>query len=392
VVLPFANLSADMSDDYFADGMAEEITTALSRCGSLFVIARNSAFTYKGKAVDVRAVGRDLGVRYVLEGSVRRSNRRLRFTGQLIDAATGTHLWAERFEGEVVELFDLQDRFTANVVAAIEPRLQLAEIRRLRNKPAASLEAYDLLLRAQAHEYEFTSESLDSALACLQQALSMDPDYSPAMALAAYCYAERRNQGWASNVDSEAAEGLRLITRALSSGQEDANVMWMASYAVWRLEQDARRARELAYHSLQLNPNSAIALAIAAWTEAFMANTAKAIELCAYAERLSPRDPRSWMISTSLGVAYFIERRFAEAVTCFEKAVLHNPRFTIALRDLASSYAMLGETDRASATLRQVLRIEPTLTISKLRARNRFYDEYSAPAFLEGLRLAGLPD
>src|SRR5712671_4008677 len=178
-VLPFTNISGDPEQDYFADGMAEEILTALSRCKSLFVIARNSSFTYKGKPVDVRQVGRELGVRYVLEGSVRRGANRLRFTAQLIDAASGAHIWADRFEGEVSDVFELQDRFTESIVAAIEPNLQLAEIERLKNKPAANLDAYDLMLRAQQLEYEFTEESLTAALACLTQALIIDPCYAP---------------------------------------------------------------------------------------------------------------------------------------------------------------------------------------------------------------------
>ena len=176
-VLPFTNMSGDPEQEYFADGMAEEIITALSRCSWLFVIARNSSFTYKGKAVDVRQVGRELGVRYVLEGSVRRGGDRLRFTGQLIEATSGTHIWADRFEGEMSDVFELQDRITESVVAAIEPKLQLAEIERLKHKPHSNLDAYDLLLRAQQLEYEFTEESLTAALRYLKQALTIDPSY-----------------------------------------------------------------------------------------------------------------------------------------------------------------------------------------------------------------------
>jgi TolB-like protein len=391
-VLPFANMSGDPEQEYFADGMAEEIITALSRCSWLFVVARNSSFTYKGRSVDVRQIGQELGVRYVIEGSVRRSNDRLRFTGQLIDASTGAHIWADRFDGQVGEVFDLQDRFTESIVAAIEPRLELAEIERLKHRPAANLDAYDLLLRAQALEYEFTRESLEAALKFLKEALAIDPSFAPAMALAAYCHAERRNQGWALDLDAEAAEGLALVSRAVERGRENANVMWMAAYAVWRLAQDAQRAREFAYLSLQLNPNSAIALAIAAWTEASLANTAKAFELCRRAERLSPRDPRGWMIATSSGIAHFIEGSYGEAAVCFQKALVHNPRFTIALRDLAASYAMLGDTAKAAAVIQELLKIEPGLTLSKVRARTRLYDEGPSKAFAEGLRIAGLPE
>src|ERR1700676_10869 len=187
-ILPFDNLSGDPEQDYFADGMAEEVITALSRCKWLFVIARNSSFTYKGKSVDIRQIGRELGVRYVLEGSVRRGGNRLRFTGRLVDAMSGVHIWADRFDGETSDVFALQDRFTESIVAAIEPNLQLAEIERVRNKPAVCLDAYDLLLRAQRLEYDFTEESLAAALRCLKEALAIDPSYAPALGLAAYCY------------------------------------------------------------------------------------------------------------------------------------------------------------------------------------------------------------
>ena len=244
--------------------MADDIITALSRRNWLFVIARNSSFTYKGKAVDVRQVGRELGVRYVLEGSVRRSGNRLRFVGQLIDAASGANIWADRFQGETSDVFDLQDRMTESVVAAIEPNLQRAEVERLKQKPAASLSAYELLLRAQQLEYEFTQQSVAEAILCLERALALDPSYAPAMALAAYCYAQRRHQVWARDIAGEAVEGLRLALRAIDLGKDDSNVLWMAAYAVRHLATDAHRAKQLVDRSLQLNPNSAIALAIAA--------------------------------------------------------------------------------------------------------------------------------
>jgi TolB-like protein len=234
-VLPFDNLSGDREQEYFADGMAEEIITALSRCNWLFVISRNSSFTYKGKFADPQRVGRELGVRYVLQGSVRRSGNRLRFGGQLIDAISRAQIWAERFDGDTSDVFDLQDRFTQSVVAAIEPRLQFAEIERIQCKRIENLDAYDLLLRAQKLEYEFNEEGLDGALRCLNTALSIDSDYAPAMSLAALCYAERRIQGWAQDLNAEMTEGLRLASRAVELGYDDANVLWMCAWAYWRL-------------------------------------------------------------------------------------------------------------------------------------------------------------
>jgi len=198
-ILPFTNMSGDPEQDYFADGMADEIITALSRCSWLLVIARNSSFTYKGRTVDVRDVGRELGARYTLEGSVRRAGKRLRFTAQLVDTSSGLHVWADRFEGEMDDVFSLQDRITESVVAAIEPKVQFAEIERVKHKPAANLDAYDLFLRALRLEYEFTEQSLAAALICLKQAIAIDPTYAPALALAAYCCVERRVQGWAKD-------------------------------------------------------------------------------------------------------------------------------------------------------------------------------------------------
>jgi TolB-like protein len=392
-VLPFTNMSGDPEQDYFADGMAEEIITALSRCGSLFVIARNSSFTYRGKSVDVRQIGRELGVRYVLEGSVRRSGDRLRFTGQLIDAASGGHIWADRFEGSKADIFGLQDQITERVVAAIEPKLQLAEIKRLRHKSAINFDAYDLLLRAQQLEYQFTKDSLAEALRYLGRALAIDPAYAPALAQTAFCYAERRDQGWATDQAWEADEGLRLAADAVELGKDDGNVFWMAAFAVLRLQMDARRAQELANRSLELNPNSAVAMSVAGRIEASLGNTDKALELLLRAERLSPRDPRGWFI-TGGGTAYtyFQAGRYAEAVAAAERALIQNPRFTVALRNLAASLIRLGHIDGAAAAMRELRAIEPQLTLSKLRGRMMNVDERLWADYSAALRLAGLPD
>ncbi len=336
-VLPFTNMSADPEQEYFADGVAEEVITALSRCNWLFVIARNSSFTYKGKTVDIRQVGRELGVRYVLVGSVRRSGSRLRSTGQLIDATSGANIWADRFEGETSDVFDLQDRMTESVVAAIEPNLQRAEIERLKQKPTASLGAYELLLRAQQLEYQFNQQSLAEAILCLERALALDPSYAQAMALAAYCYAERRHQAWARDPAGEAAEGLRLASRAIDLGKDDSNVLWMAAFTVRHLAMDAHRAKQLADRSLQLNPNSAIALAISAWIEVGIGNFARALELARRAERLSPRDPRGWFMATVAGLAHFHAGQFEQAEADLKRALVQNSRFATALRVLAAS-------------------------------------------------------
>ena len=391
-VLPFTNMGRDPEQEYFADGVAEEIITALSRCNWLFVIARNSSFTYKGKAVDIRQVGRELGVRYVLEGSVRRSGNRLRFMGQLIDATTGAHIWADRFEGEMSDVFDLQDRITESVVTAIEPNLQRAEIERLKRKPASNLDAYDLMLRAQQLEYEFTEQSLAEAVRYLEQALMLDPDYAAAMALAANCYGERAFQGWARDAAAETAKGLHLATHALELGQDDGNVLWMVAHATLRLAMDRERAKELAYSSLALNPNSAIAMTIAGLTEAMSGYPGKAIELLRRAQRLSPRDPRGWLTAAALSLAYLTEGQFEEAASSAKRSLMHNPRFGAPLQVLAASLAKLGQREKADAAIQQLLKIEPQLSLSRLRARLMFMDERVWVLFSEGLRLAGMPD
>jgi TolB-like protein/Tfp pilus assembly protein PilF len=391
-VLPFVNMSGCSEQDYFADGMAEEIITALSRCAWLFVIARNSSFTYRGRTVDVRQVGRELGVRYVIEGSVRRSGTRLRFAGQLVDTTTGAHIWADRFDGELSDVFELQDRFTESVVAAIGPQLQLAEIERLRHKPAAHLNAYDLLLRAQQLEYEFTPDSLAAAVENLKQALAIDPYYAPAMALCAYCHTERIQQGWAREMAKEVAQAVRLAARAVEFARGDGNVLWMSAYAVWNVAMDTARARELADCSLESNPNSAMALTCLAWIETCGANPKKGMQLFQRAARLSPRDPRGWFTSTGLGAAHYLEGQFDEAALYAQRALLQNPRSALALRLRAASLAQQGDGDKAAAVMREILEIEPELTLTKLRARLMFLSDWCWSRYAAGLRGAGMPD
>jgi TolB-like protein/Tfp pilus assembly protein PilF len=393
-VLPFVNLSDDPQQEYFADGMAEEIITALSRCGWLFVIARNSSFTYKGKAVDVREVGRELGVRYVLEGSVRRGGDRLRFTAQLIEADSGSHIWADRFEGDLRDVFELQDRITESVVGAIEPQLQRAEIERLKQKPAANLDAYDLLLRAQQQEYLYTEESLTEAIGLAKQALAIDPDYARAMAFAAHCYGLRVGQGWTLDFEHDSTEGLRFAQRAIEIEQNDANVSWMAAWAIWNLRGDAMRARELFARSLSLNSNSAMALTFYGMTEGFQGHTDVAVEMVERGRRLSPRDPRGWMSSLAMAVTCNAAGRFAECAAWAERALVQNPRAASALRNLAAALIGLGRREEAVEAVNELLRIDPTITISGLRVRAPFHitNEKYWNRYMSQLREAGLPE
>jgi TolB-like protein/class 3 adenylate cyclase len=391
-VLPFINMSGDPDQAYFADGMAEEIITSLSRCGWLFVISRNSSFTYRGKTVDVRQVGRELGVRYVLEGSVRRAGTRLRILGQLADATSGMQIWADRFDGNADDVFELQDRITESVVGAIEPKLQLAEIERLRHKQAPDLDAYDLLLRAQALEYEYTEESLARALGQLERALKIDPLYAPAMALAAYCHAVRHHQGWSNDPQRDAVHGLGLAVRALELAKDDPNVLWMGAFSVRMLGGDPYRARKLLKHSIHLNPNSAIALTTAAGTEVVLGNAEEALILLQRAHRLSPRDPRAWYMAATDSLAYFVAGQYEAAAKAAGNALAQNPRYTSLLRITAASLAKLGRTEEAARAISRALDVEPTLTLSTLRTRLKFMDARVWNDYADGLRRASLPE
>ena len=331
-------------------------------------------------------------MRYLLEGSVRRSDGLLRFTAQLVDATTGANIWANRFDGGVTDVFKLQDDITASVVAAIEPNIQLAEIARMKRKPAKSLDAYDLLLRAQQLEYEFTRESFDAALRCLEQALIIDPNYAQAMALAAYCYAERSQQDWLTDRPRETAEGIRLAARAVDLEKNDANVLWMAAYAARQLSMDGQLAKELAYRSLQLNPNSAMALAITGWVEAILNEPAIALEHLRRAARLSPRDPRTWFITTGIGTAHSIAGDHHEAIVWLKRALTQNPRSTPARRIFAASLASVGQIDQARETLQELLEVEPHLTISMSKTQMRMLHEIVWTKYAAALRLAGLPE
>ena len=392
-VLPFTNMSGDPEQDYFADGMAEDIITALSRCSGLLVIARNSSFTYKGSAVDIRRVGQELGARYVLEGSVRRSGGRLRISGQLIDAASGAHLWADRFDGDLSDVFELQDRISASVVAIIEPTLQSAEIGRRKHIKPDTLDAYDLLLRAYGLLYEFTAESTAAALQCLEHALAVDPVYAPAMAAAAYCHTQRHIQAWAPEHGAYRVEAVRLAWHAVELAPNDAQVLWMAAFAIWNMaEHDRDVAPELFARSLMINPNSAMALTLGGWFETMRGNQPAGREMIARARRLNPRDPRGWFMSTAMAIAAFIDGDYLDAIIWAEKALVQNRRFTVALRVLAVALVKLGQRDRAAQVVRELRRIAPELTISGFFARIPVPLESMARIYAECLREAGLPE
>ena len=391
-VLPFANMSGDPAQDYFADGVAEEIITALSRSSALLVIARGSSFTYRGAAVDVRRVGLELGAAYVLEGSVRRNQRRLRITGQLIDAVSGVHLWSDRFEGDLRDVLELQDHVAQSVVAAIEPALQSAEIGRARREPPARLDAYDLLLRAYGLMSDFTAVDMEAALSHLGQALEADPAYAPAMAAVAYCRAQCDFQGWGAQNDDDRASAVQLAWQAARLAPHDAQVLWMSAFGIWAMARTGRdRAREMFGRALLVNPNSAMALTLAGWIEIMCGNQGVGREMVVRARQLNPRDPRGWLTSGIVALAAIVDEDYAEAAAWAERALAQNQRFAVALRVLTVARIRLREPDKAALAMRELLAVEPELTVSGFFARIPFPIERMAKTYAESLKAAGLP-
>ena len=388
-ILPFQNMSGDSEQDYFADGMVDDIITALSRFKSLFVIARNSSFTYKGKAVDIKRVGRELGVRYVLEGSVRKSAGRVRITGQLIDATTGMHLWADRFEGDMSDIFALQDEVTINVVSAIEPKLLQNEIELASRRRPDNLSAYDLFLRAMPHYYSMTREGLAEALRLCYRALELDPRSGFAAGLAGGCQTLRIGLGYAVDLKSEAEEAKRLHRLSLSIDENDpytlASVGWSTAY----LSGDFDTATEMVDRAVALNPNSAFAWNLRGWTYRYAGQDEEAIRSFERTIRLSPLDPLLYTTFVGIGIALIGLRRFDEAVEAAKKALRKNQSFTPSYRCLAAALAHLGREAEAREAVARHLELEPNFRIAKFLAPGV---RSHAQLFIEGMRKAGFPE
>jgi adenylate cyclase len=392
-ILPFQNMTGDPEQEYFVDGMVEEITTAISRLPWLFVIARNSSFTYKGKAIDVKQVARELGVRYVLEGSVRKSGQRVRITGQLIDAVTGNHIWADRFDSALDDIFDLQDRVASSVVGAIEPRLRLSEIERAARKPTERLDAYDLYLRALAQFHRYTEEGFGEAVGLLQQALAIDPSYAPAAAMVGWCRVVQRAQGWGALSDDDIATSVRLARQALEAARDDTDTTAQAAFTVFFFAGETAMAAAVLDHALTLNPNGATAWMIRGFMHALRNQPEAAIEAFDRTLRLSPFDPLGFFTAVGLAYAHLEARRFEAAIEWADRALRDQPRVITAMRAKIIGNAHLGRLDEARAELGRMLAVDPRLTIAKWRA---LAGPAFAPEFIElyvtGLRLAGLPE
>jgi TolB-like protein/tetratricopeptide (TPR) repeat protein len=381
-VLPFANISGDPEQEYFADGMVEEIITALSRIRWLFVIARNSSFTYKGQPVDVKQVGCELGVRYVLEGSVRKSGQRVRITGQLIDALTGTHLWADRFDGSLEDIFDLQDRVAVSVAGVIEPALQTAETARSANRPTSDLTAYDLYLRAYAMVFSSATQ-IPQALDLLEQAIDRDPYYGPALAWAAFCCARLCFDGGSEDLHTDSRKGADFARRALQVAGDDPGILANAAMALAHFGEDIGAMMALVDRALALNPSFARGWHVSGGLRLWAGQPDLAIEHVEASLRLSPRT-RSGVAYSSMGGAHFVSRRFNEAIPKLLLAIQDDPTYPQPYRWLAACYAHMGRLDEAREVVTKLLRIAPLVASNASFLRKPEHREL----FLSGLRLA----
>jgi adenylate cyclase len=390
-VLPFQNMSGDPEQEYFADGMVEDIITALSRIPSLFVIARNSSFAYKGKATDIRQIGRELGVRYVLEGSVRKAGQRLRITGQLVEAETGSHLWADRFDSVLEDLFDLQDRVTMAVAGAIEPSVTQAEIKRANRKPTENLQAYDWLLRALGEQQLYSRDGIDRAMQMARHAVELDPRYARAHAYLASWISLRRIYGWMENEAAEIAEGVRLAHLAVQLEQNDPTVLTEAAFALGHLNRDLATALPWFDRAIALNPNSAWAFGRGAVVRNFAGDYVTAANHADQALRLSPFDNHIFTFSRARGDSHLLRREASEAVPWMRRAAQENPRHAPTFLHLASALAHAGELEEARTAIRRLLELRPMSSVQWQRERRIFpADDYEY--VLEGARLAGLPE
>ena len=391
-VMPFLNLSGDATEDYFVDGVVEDIISTLSRMRWLFVIARNSSFTYKGRAVDVKQVGRELGVRYLLEGSMRKATNRVRITGQLIDAITGANLWSERFEDQVDNIFELQDQMTASVVGAIAPQLERAEIERAKNKPTENLEAYDYYLRGIANLHFGTKEAVDEALRLLYKAIERDSEYAPAYAMAAWCHVWRKINGWMSDRTREFGEGTRLTRRAIELGMNDAVALARAGTALYHLAGDLDGGVALLDRAKMLNPNLASTWFFGGFARVWRGDPDGAIEHFTQAMRLSPLDPEMYRMQAGMAAANLLAGRFDEASSWAAMAFRNLPTFLIAVAFVAASHALVGRTDEARQAIQHLRQLDPTFRISNLTDYLPLCRPQDIAIVSDGLRKAGLPE
>jgi TolB-like protein len=391
-ILPFTNLSSDPDQDYFADGMVDDIITGLSRSKSLFVIARNSSFTYKGKAVDIKRVGRELGVRYVLEGSVRKAGNRVRITGQLVDAATGNHIWADRYDSTLEDIFDLQDRVTMSVIGAIAPQLERAEIARAQRKPTESLQAYDYYLRALANTYRFSREANIEALKLTEMANNLDPDFAAPFALGANCFVQRWAFRWSSGGAEDVSEARRLARRALELDKDDPTVLAVAGQALAIFVGEVEEGAALLARAISLDPNLAAARFWNGWVQLYPGDGDAAIEQFQIGLRMSPLDPRIFLAQNGMATAHFLACRYEDGSLWAKIAVQQNPNFVGAQRILMSCHAMAGRVEEARQVWAVARQIDPNQRVSTVMNGRHYRRPQDIQLFEEACRIAGMPE
>jgi adenylate cyclase len=390
-VLPFQNMSGDREQEYFADGMVEEIITALSRNKQLFVIARNSSFTFKGKAVDIKQVARDLGVRYVLEGSVRKSGNRIRITGQLIDAASGAHLWADRYDGALEDVFDLQDQVASSVAGAIDPSVTRAEIERVNRKPPSSLDAYDYFLRGQAAHWQYTREGNAQAITLYEHAIKLDPQFALARASLGLVLNNRKGYGWSNDPAADASRSVECARSALALDRSDPLVLAQSANALMHSGAEVEFADSLLEEAIRLDPNNVFAWVQGGWAKILLGDHHTAIKYAQRAQRLSPIDPRIAFAEWVLGYAHFFLGNYEDALKFAASLARRVPTFPPHLRITLACNVYLGNTELAKSLWRELAVLSPSDRVSE--THKRFPGRPQDVAKLqEAYRIAGMPE
>jgi TolB-like protein len=390
VILPFINMTSDPEQEYFADGITEELTTALSHARWFSVIARNSAFTYKGRAVDLRQVGRDLGVGYVLEGSVRRAGNQVRISAQLCETETGRRVWAERLDGDFADVFTLQDRVTEAVTSAIEPNLRQAEAERVRVKPVESLGAYDLYLRALLPHRFITRDSNDEALRLLRRCIALAPEFTAAKGALAGATVLRVVQGW---VDPDITQAIRYAREVVEAGHvDDPTALAWSAHALTFLGRDYQAGVAAASRALRLAPNAAQVLSLSGWNRMYVGDWEVAVSQITRAVQLSPMDPMLFFYSTALSAAYFAGAQYEDAVAWARRAINERPTYQLAYRLLAANLALLGRLGDANDAVRMLRSVAPGDTLTTIMARSALVNPGLRERYVDALRRAGLPE
>jgi TolB-like protein len=391
VVLPFQSFASDPSAEWFADGIVEEITTALSRFHSLFVIARNSAFTFKGISVDIREVGRRLGVRYALEGSVRQAGVQLRITGQLIETETGSHVWADRFDAVMTDVFVLQDRITAAVAGALEPRIRRAEIERATRKPTADLTAYDFYLRAMPGFYARTQEGYEAAKRLLGEAVARDAGFAQARSMLARLWELGVFAGWEPDAEAARERAINLAREALASDSNDPLVLARCGHVLTLLAGMHAEGSALLDRAIAANPNCAEAYVRGGWVSVWNGDFATALSRADISERLDPLSLEAVNRLNLRAAAHFFSRRFDAAIDAAERAIGRAPDYNSARRYLIASLVHAGRDEDAQVQTHELLRRDPKCTVARTRRNNPFRQEWMIDFFLESLSRAGVP-